>query len=134
MNVDVSQHIEHMNRKPTHRKGRHQQRNQAKDLSLASLLSSRLAFGPVARCDTLPQLDSDAEIRDKDDGQRQDVCDEQGAVCVSASFFLLTPPEFLTDGEAFLFELHVVGVGDCRSDQPAGQQPDAGEDGDTGHH
>lgn len=134
MNVYVSQHIEYMNRKPTHCKGRHQQCNQAKDLSLASLLSTCLAFGPVARCDTLPQLDSDTEIRDKDSRQRQDICDQQGAVCISTSFFLLTQPEFLTDGEAFLFELYMVGVGDCGSYEATGQQPDASEDRDTGGH
>lgn len=134
MNVYVSQHIEYMNRKPAHCKGRHQERDQAKDLSLASLLSTRLALCPVAWCDTLPQFDSNTEIRDKDSWQRQDIRDQQGAVCISASFFLLTQPEFLTDGEAFLFELYMVSVGDCWCYQPAGQQPDAGEDGGTGSY
>ena len=134
MNVNVSQHVEHVNREPAHGEGRHQKSDQAKDLPLPSLLSTGLALCPVARCDTVPQFDGDAEIRDEDGRQWQDICDQQGAVCVGASFCLLSQPELLTDGEAFLFEFHVVGVGHCRSHQPAGQQPDAGEDRGTGGH
>jgi len=134
VNVDVSQHVEHVNRKPTRREDRHQERNQAEDLPLACSLSSRLALRPVARGHTLPQLHGDAEVRDEDGRQRQHVRDQQRAVCVSTSFLLLTKPEFLTDGEAFLLELHVVRVGDRRGDHPAGQQPDASEDrGARGH-
>lgn len=123
-----------MNRKPAHRKGGHQERNQAKDLPLPSLLSTRLVPRPVARRDTVPQFDSDAEVRHKDSRQRQDVRDQQGAVCVRASFLLLTQPELLADGEAFVFELHVVGVRYRGSYEATGQQPDACEDGGARSH
>lgn len=66
VDVYVSQHVEHMNRKPAHCKGRHQERHQAEDLSLSSLVRSCLVLCPVARCDTLPQFDSDTEVGHKD--------------------------------------------------------------------
>ena len=123
-----------MNGKPTHCKGRHQEGNQAEDLPLASLLSSRLVWCPVARSDTLLQFDSDTEVRHKDSRKRQDVRDQQGAVCIHTSLFLFVQPEFLTDVEAFLFELHMVCVCDGGGHQAAGQQPDAGQDAGAGRH
>lgn len=134
VNVDVSQHVEHMNRKPTHCKGRHQESDQAENLSFASLLGPRLVLRPVARGNTVPQLHGDAEIRDENRRQWEDISDEQGAVCVSTSFFLLTQPELLTDSETFLFEFNVVGVGHRWSHQAARQQPDASEDRGAGRH
>lgn len=134
VNVDVSQHIEHMNRKPTHCKGGHQECDQAEDLPFTRLLGACLALRSVARRDTVPQFDCDAEVRHEDSGQRQDVRDQQGAVCISSSLLLLTQPELFADGEALVFELDVVGVRDCGGHQAEGQQPDAGEDGGAGRH
>lgn len=134
VNVNVPQHVEHVNGKPAHREGGHQERHQAKDLPLPRLLSPRLGPRPVARRDAVPQFDSDAQIRHEDSGQRQDVRNQQGAVRVRAPFFLLTQPEFLTDGEAFVLELHVVGVRHRGSHEAAGEQPDAGEDGGARRH
>lgn len=134
MNVYVSQYIEYMNRKPTQCKGRHQECNQTKDLPLTSLLSTCLDLWPVTWCNTFPQFDSDTEVRHKDSWQWQDISDQQGAVRISTSFLLLTQPEFLTDGEAFIFELYIVGVSDSWSYQSTGQQPDASEDGGTCSH
>ena len=134
MNVYVSQHIEYMNRKPARSEGWHQKCNQAKDLSFTSLMSTCLALCPVAWCNTLPQFDSNAEIRDEDSRQWQDVCYQQSAICIGTSLFLLSQPELLADGEAFLFEFYMVGVGHCWSYEPTGQQPDASEDRSTSSH
>lgn len=134
VNVNVSQHVEHVNRKPAHRKGRHQESDQAKDLSFASLLSACLVLRPVAWSNAVPQFDSDAEIRDKNSRKREDVSNQQGAVRISTSFFFLTQPELLTDSEAFLFEFNMIGVGHCWSYQATRQKPDPSKDRGTGRH
>lgn len=134
MNVNVPQHVEDVNGEPAHCKGGDQERDQAEDLPLPSLLGARLVLAPLARRDTFPQFDSDAEIRHEHSRQREDVCNQQGAVRVRAPFFLLTQPELLADGEAFVLEFHVVGVQDGGTHQAAGEQPDANEDGGAGRH
>lgn len=125
VNVNVSQHVEHVNGEPAQCKGRDQERHQAEDLPLPSPLGACLVLAPVARCHTLPQFDGYTEVRHEDSREREDVCYQQGAVRVRAPFFLLTQPEFLTDGEPFILELHVVGVQDCRAHEATGEQPDA---------
>lgn len=134
MDVNVSQHVEHVDGEPAHCKGGDQERHQAEDLSLPSLMGPRLALAPVARRNTFPQLDSDTEIGDKDGRQREDVCNQQGAVRVRAPFSLLPQPEFLTDGEALILELYVVGVQDGGAHKAAGEQPDADQHGGAGSY
>lgn len=126
--VDVSQHVEHVDGEPTHGEGRHQERHQAEDPPLTG------SVGPVARRHALPQLDGDAQVRREDGRQRQDVGEQQGAVGVRAPLPVLAQPELLADGEALGPELHVVGVRERGSHEAAGQQPDAGEDGGAGSH
>lgn len=134
VDVDVPQHVEHVDWQPAHREGRHQQRHQAEDLALAGLLRAGLALRPVAGRDALPQLDRDAQIGHEDGRQRQHVRHQQGAVRVDAPLRLLIQPELLADGEALVFELHVVGVRHGGGHEAAGQQPDAGEHGGASGH
>lgn len=134
VDVNVSQHVEDVDGEPAHREGGDQERNQAEDLPLPSLVGPRLALAPVARRHTFPQFDSDAEVGHEDGGQREHVRHQQGAIGVRASFSVLTQPEFLTDGEALVLELHVVGVQDGGTHQAAGEQPDADQHGGAGRH
>lgn len=134
VDVNVSQHVEHVNGEPAHCKGGDQERDQAEDLPLPSLMGPHLLLAPVARRNTFPQFDSDAQVGHKDSRQREDVCNQQSAVRVRAPFSLLTQPEFLTDGEALILELHVVGVQDGGTHKAAGEQPDADQHGGAGRH
>lgn len=134
VDVNVAQHVEHVDGEPAHCKGGDQERHQAEDLPLPSLMGPRLLLAPVARCNTFPQLDGDTEIRDKDSRQREHVGHQQGAVRVRAPFSLLAQPEFLTDGEALILELHVVGVQDGGAHEAAGEQPDADQHRGAGSH
>lgn len=134
LDVNVPQHVEDVDGEPAHREGGDQERNQAEDLPLPSLVGPHLALAPVARGHTFPQFDSDAEVGDKDGGQREHVGHQQGAVGVGASLSVLTQPELLTDGEALVLELHVVGVQDGGTHQAAGEQPDADQHGGAGGH
>lgn len=137
VNVDVAQHVEHADGHPADAEGRHHQAHQPEGLAFAHALSLDLALGVVAGDHAVPQLDRDAQVGDGERRQRQDVCDEQGAVRVSQPLLLLAHPELFTDGEAFILELHMVGVSYSRSHQTAGQQPDprqkvgAGQDSDA---
>lgn len=134
VNVNVSEHVEHVDRKPADCKGGHQERNQAKDLPLPGSVDAHLVLRPVARGNAFLQFDSDAEIRNKDSRQRKNISDQQGAVRVSPSFFLLAQPELFADGEAFLLELDMVGVRHRWSHQATRRQPDSSEDVGTGRH
>lgn len=49
VDVDVPQHVEHMDWKPAHSEGGHQKGNQSEDLPLASLVDAYLILCPVAR-------------------------------------------------------------------------------------
>lgn len=124
VNVNVPQNVEDADGHPADAERRHHQTHQAEGLAFAHALSLRLALGVVARYDTVAQFDGDAQVRDAERRQWQDVGDEEGAVRVGQPLLLLTHPELLADGEALVLELHVVGVGDSWSHQTAGQQPD----------
>lgn len=125
VDVNVSQHVEHVDREPAQCKGRDQERDQAENLPLPSLMGACLVLAPVARRHAFPQFDSYTKVGHEDRRKREDVCYQQGAVRVRAPFFLLTQPEFLTDSEPFILELHVIGVQDCGTHEAAGEQPDA---------
>lgn len=66
VNVNVSQHVEHVNWEPAQCKDRDQERHQAEDLPLPSPLGACLVLAPVARCHTLPQFDSYTEVGHED--------------------------------------------------------------------
>lgn len=110
INVDVTQNIEHTDGHPADTKRCHHQAHQAEGLAFAHALSLRLALSVVARYDTVPQLDRDAQVRDAERRQRQDVGDEEGAVGVSQPLPLLAHPELLADGETLSLKLHMVSV------------------------
>lgn len=78
----------------------------------------------VAGYDAVPQFDGDAQVRDAEGRQRQDIGDEESAVGVGQPLPLLAHPELLANGEAFIFKFHVVGVSHSRGHQTTGQQPD----------
>ena len=134
VDVNVSQHVEHVDGEPADCKSGDQERDQAEDLPLPGLMGPRLVLAPVTGSDTFPQFDSDAEVGDKDSREREDICNQQGAVRVGAPRSLLTQPELLTDGEALILELHVVGVQDGGTHKAAGEQPDADQHRGAGSH
>lgn len=125
VNVNIAQYVEHADRHPANTKRGHHKAHQAEGLAFAQALCLCLALGVVARYDTVPQFDRDAQVRDAEGRQRQDVGDEEGAVRIGQPLPLLTHPELLTDGEAFILKLHMVGVSHSWSHQPAGHQPDS---------
>lgn len=137
IDVNVTQNVEHADGHPANAESCHHQAHEPKRLAFAHALSLRLALGVVARYDTVPQFDWDAQVRDAERRKRQNVGDQEGAVGVSQPLSLLAHPELLTDGEAFVFELHMVGVSHSRSHQSTGQEPDprqkvcASQDGDA---
>lgn len=134
VNVNVPQHVEHTDRHPADAEGRHHQAHQPKGLAFAHPLSLSLALGVVAGHDTIPQFDRDAQVRDAERGQRQDVGDEEGAVRVGQTLVLLADPELLADAEALVLKLHMVGVSHSWSHQSAGQQPDPRQQVGARHH
>lgn len=83
VNVNVAQHVEHTDGHPADAEGCHHQAHQAEGLAFAHALSFYLALSVVARYDTVPQFDRDAQVRDAERRQREDVSDEESAVCVS---------------------------------------------------
>lgn len=137
VNVNVAQHIEHTDRHPADAKGSHDQAHQPEGLPFAQTLGLCLTLGVVARYDTVPQFDRDAQVRDAERRKRQDVCDKESGVRISQPLPFLAHPELLADGEALILKLHVVGVSYSWSHQTTGQQPDprqkvgAGQDRDA---
>lgn len=124
VNVNVPQYVEHTDGHPAHAESCHHQGDQTEGLALAGSLGLGLALGAVARHHTVTELDRDAEVRDAEGRQRQDVGNEKCAVCVGQPLSLLAHPELLTDGKAVILELHMVGVGHGRGHKPTGEQPD----------
>lgn len=137
IDVNVTQNVEHADGHPANAESCHHQAHEPKCLAFAHALSLRLALSVVARYDTVPQFDWDAQVRDAERRKRQNVGDQEGAIGISQPLSLLTHPELLTDGEAFVSELHMVGVSHSRSHQSTGQEPDprqkvgASQDGDA---
>lgn len=125
VNVNITQNIEDTDGQPADTKRCHHQAHQAEGLAFAHALSLCLALGVVARYDTVSQFDRDAQVRDAESRQGQNVGDEEGAVRVSQTLPLLAHPELLADGEALILELHMVSVSHSWSHQATGQQPDA---------
>ena len=128
VDVNVAQNVEDADGQPADAERRHHQAHQAEGLAFAHALGLRLALGVVAGHHTVPQLDRDAQVRDAERGEGQDVGDEEGAVRVGQPLALLAHPELLADGEALVLKLHVVGVSHGWSHQAAGQQPDPGQE------
>lgn len=127
VNINVSQNIKHTDGHPADTKCCHHQAHQAEGLALTHALSLCLALSVVTRYNTVPQFDRDAQVRDAERRQRQDVGDKEGAVRVSQPLLLLAHPELLADGEALILKLHMVGVSNSWSHQTTGQQPDPRE-------
>lgn len=125
VNVNVTQHIEHTDGHPADAKGCHHQAHQPEGLAFAQTLGLRLTLGVVARYDTIPQFDRDAQVRYAECRKRQDICDKESGVRISQPLPLLAHPELLADGEALILKVHVVGVSYSWSHQAARQQPDA---------
>lgn len=124
VNVNVPQYVEHTDGHPAHAESCHHQGDQTEGLALAGSLGLGLALGAVARRHTVTELDRDTEVRDAEGRERQDVGHEERAVGVGQPLFLFAHPELLTDGEALIFELHMVSVGYSRGHKPTGEQPD----------
>lgn len=128
VDVNITQDVEHTDGHPAETKSRHYQAHQTEGFALAYALRLRLALGAMAGYDAVPQFDGDAQVRDAESRQGQDVGDEECAVRVGQPLLLLAHPELLADGEAFILELHVVGVSHGWCHQAAGQQPNPGQE------
>lgn len=118
--VNVTQNIEHTDGHPADTKCCHHQAHQAEGLAFAHTLSLCLALSVVAWYDAVPQFDRDAQVRDAERRQRQDIGDEESAVRVGQPLSLLAHPELLADGETLILKLHMIGVSHSGSHQTAG--------------
>lgn len=132
--VDVAQHVEHVDGQPARGERRHQERHESERLPLARSLRLGLVARSVARRHAVAQLDGDAQVGDADGREREHVGEQQRGVGVRQALRLLAEPELLADGEAGVAELHMVGVRHRGSHQPAGQQPDARQHVGTCRH